>query len=76
MNEYELNEDQIRRIEARLNILHMEMMEMYNCDRESYQFAAGCSNGICRMLDELGYHSVYDAKSDRCYVRRRPDGLQ
>ena len=75
MNEYELNEDQIRRIEARLNILHLEM-SLYNDngDRESYNYSAGRSKGICEMLNEIGYDAVWCiTERSHCQIRKRTD---
>lgn len=79
MNEYELNEDQIRRIEARLNLLHMDMEECNDVPgaHKQYAYAAGLTNGICMMLDELGYDVVWNADLGRCELRRgQCDGRQ
>ena len=81
MNEYELNEDQIRRIEARLNLLRMDMEE-YKDGKDiqhykQYAYAAGRANGICMMLDELGYDAVWNSELGRCQLRRaQRDGRQ
>lgn len=76
MNEYELNEDQIRRIESRLNLLHMEMEECNDVPEKhkEYAYAAGRTNGICMMLNELGYDAVWIKDLNRCKVWRQSNG--
>ena len=72
MNTYELNEDQIARIEARLNLNHLDITEgISQGDPERATRAIGWASGASIILDEIGYDPVWDNEKERVLLRRQ-----
>lgn len=66
----ELNEDQIRRIEVEINSLHGEWKRCRWEDHDCYEYLTGRSDGICGLLNELGYEVVWNEKTESYSLRR------
>ena len=66
----ELNVDQIRRIEAKINCLHKEWEWSRWEDPEGYEYLTGRSDGIIMMLNELGYEVVWNEETESFSLRR------